>query len=345
MASFPNPPFYTDPLIKSGRGDERVFHPQWQDWFIKVAQYITATGGYGGGILPATSGGTGFGTYAVGDLLYASTTSALNRLADVATGNALISGGVGVAPTWGKINLASAVTGILPVANGGTATSTAFTAGSVVFAGASGTYTQDNANIFWDDANNRLGVGTASPIARLHVGTGAGSGSLRDVCYISDTISPVAFGSQLSVRDGTVNAAANNNAANIFSAGTLVAASSGTHAIFAGLRVAAPTITTGASTITEASTFRIDGAAAGATANYALHVAAGESRFGGTVTCTTKFYPPTDAAAAQTACALYAGTGAPNNANGANGDYYFRSDGGVATHIYFKAAGAWAGII
>lgn len=55
--------------------------------------------------------------------------------------------------------------------------------------------------------------------------------------------------------------------------------------------------------------------------------------------------PATDAGAAQTACSIYAGTGAPNNANGANGDYYFRSDGGVATHIYFKAAGAWAGII
>lgn len=57
------------------------------------------------------------------------------------------------------------------------------------------------------------------------------------------------------------------------------------------------------------------------------------------------FYPPDDAGAIQAASAIRAGTGVPNNANGADGDYYFRSDGGVATHIYFKAAGSWAGII
>lgn len=49
------------------------------------------------------------------------------------------------------------------VARGGTGTATQFTAGSIVFAGASGVYTQDNANLFWDDTNNRLGVGTATP--------------------------------------------------------------------------------------------------------------------------------------------------------------------------------------
>jgi hypothetical protein len=58
-------------------------------------------------------------------LLYASSTSALSRLADVATGNALISGGVGVAPSYGKVGLTTTVTGILPVANGGTNSATA----------------------------------------------------------------------------------------------------------------------------------------------------------------------------------------------------------------------------
>jgi hypothetical protein len=70
----------------------------------------------------ATAGGTGQTSYAVGDLLYASTTTALSRLADIATGNALISGGVGVAPSWGKIALTTHVSGTLPVANGGTGT-------------------------------------------------------------------------------------------------------------------------------------------------------------------------------------------------------------------------------
>ena len=59
--------------------------------------------------------------------------------------------------------------GTLAVGNGGTGTSTAFTAGSVVFAGASGVYAQDNANLFWDNGNERLGIGIAVPTASLHV--------------------------------------------------------------------------------------------------------------------------------------------------------------------------------
>lgn len=48
----------------------------------------------------------------------------------------------------------------LGVTSGGSGTATQFTAGSVVFAGASGVYSQDNANLFFDDTNNRLMVGT-----------------------------------------------------------------------------------------------------------------------------------------------------------------------------------------
>lgn len=115
------------------------------------------------GTLTAANGGTGQTSYTVGDLLYASTTTALSKLADVATGNALISGGVGVAPSYGKIGLTTHVSGTLPVANGGTGTATQFTTGSVVFAGASGVYSQNNAQFFWDNTNNRLGVGTTTP--------------------------------------------------------------------------------------------------------------------------------------------------------------------------------------
>ena len=76
-------------------------------------------------VVPATAGGTGQTSYAVGDLLYANTTTTLAKLPDVATGNALISGGVGVAPAWGKIGLTTHVSGVLPVANGGTNASAA----------------------------------------------------------------------------------------------------------------------------------------------------------------------------------------------------------------------------
>jgi hypothetical protein len=77
------------------------------------------------GTITAAKGGTGQTSYAVGDLLYADTTTTLAKLADVATGNALISGGVSTAPSWGKIGLTTHVSGVLPVANGGTNASSA----------------------------------------------------------------------------------------------------------------------------------------------------------------------------------------------------------------------------
>jgi hypothetical protein len=53
------------------------------------------------GTLGASNGGTGLASYTVGDLLYASGTTSLGKLASVATGSCLISQGVGVAPVWG----------------------------------------------------------------------------------------------------------------------------------------------------------------------------------------------------------------------------------------------------
>jgi len=88
---------------------------------------LTGTGALAAGSLAsgftavsAPLGGTGFSSYAVGDLIYADTTTSFAKLADVAVGNALISGGVGSAPSYGKIGLATHVDGTLPVANGGT---------------------------------------------------------------------------------------------------------------------------------------------------------------------------------------------------------------------------------
>jgi hypothetical protein len=45
----------------------------------------------------------------------------------------------------------------------------ALTQGSVLFAGSGGLLSQDNANFFWDDTNNRLGVGTTTPRKTLDV--------------------------------------------------------------------------------------------------------------------------------------------------------------------------------
>ena len=54
-----------------------------------------------GGVTGCAQGGTGLSSYAVGDLIYASAAPCtLEKLADVATGSVLVSGGVGTAPAW-----------------------------------------------------------------------------------------------------------------------------------------------------------------------------------------------------------------------------------------------------
>lgn len=117
--------------------------------------------------LSAANGGTGITSYTIGDLIYASGSTTLAKLADVATGNALISGGVGVAPSWGKIDLTTTITGTLPVANGGTGATT-FTAGRVLFGNGTSAI-NTSANLFWDNTNSRLGIGTDVPAARLQI--------------------------------------------------------------------------------------------------------------------------------------------------------------------------------
>jgi hypothetical protein len=99
--------------------------------------------------------------------------------------------------------LTTGVTGTLPVANGGTGTSTAFTTGSVVFAGASGVYSQDNANFFWDDTNNRLGIGTTTPTQSLDVnGNLAITGSAR---RITGDFSNATISNRVMFQTSTVN--------------------------------------------------------------------------------------------------------------------------------------------
>lgn len=69
------------------------------------------------------------------------------------------------------VSLTADISGILPIANGGTNQSSAFAAGSLVFS--DGTrFTQDNSNLFWDDSNNEFGIGTTSPDGILHLDNG-----------------------------------------------------------------------------------------------------------------------------------------------------------------------------
>lgn len=69
----------------------------------------------------------------VGSVMFTSSANTIAGLADVAIGNSLISGGVGVAPSWGKVGLTTHVSGILPIANGGTNNSSTPTQGGIAF--------------------------------------------------------------------------------------------------------------------------------------------------------------------------------------------------------------------
>src|SRR3989304_4672120 len=67
------------------------------------------------GILPVANGGTGLGNYTVGDLIVATASNVLGRLADAAQGNLLLSGGIGAIPSYGKANLSNHTIGTLPL--------------------------------------------------------------------------------------------------------------------------------------------------------------------------------------------------------------------------------------
>jgi len=67
-------------------------------------------------------------------------------------------------------------------------TITSATAGSVLFAGAAGILAQDNANFFWDDTNNRLGIGLTSPTARIHLRDGLAGAGQAPLKFTSGTL-------------------------------------------------------------------------------------------------------------------------------------------------------------
>ena len=106
---------------------------------------ILAEGASSTGVLAATNGGTGIASYTIGDLLYASGTTTLSKLADVATGSVLISGGVGVAPSWSAAPTLTSIT--VPTVNSAT---------SLTF------QTNGTTTAMTVDTSGNVGIGTAS---------------------------------------------------------------------------------------------------------------------------------------------------------------------------------------
>ena len=109
----------------------------------------------------------------------------------LAADGSVITAGTNVTISGGTI---SASGGGGSMAIGGSITSA--TAGSVLFAGTSGVLSQDNANFFWDDANNRLGIGTITPAYTIDI-----TGSFR---MLHNTNYPLLIVGRTSVRYATM---------------------------------------------------------------------------------------------------------------------------------------------
>jgi len=149
---------------------------------ISLNQIIAATHGGTPATLPipVSLGGTGLNTFTIGDIMYASATQTFSKLADVALGNAIISGGVDAAPSYGKIGLTTHVSGVLPVANGGT-NITSYTIGSIPYASTVGILSQ------------LLDVAVGNAIISGGVGVAPSYGKIGLTTHVSGTL-PVGNG-------------------------------------------------------------------------------------------------------------------------------------------------------
>ncbi len=148
--------------------------------------------------LAAPSGGTGQSSYAVGDLLYADTTTTLAKLASVAEGSVLRAKGVGTAPAWEQVDLTTDVTGVLPAANGGTGLSDPGTAGNVLRSDGAGAWTSSVLDSATDTTEGLVELATD---AEVRTGTDTTRAitpdALRKGALVLDTLQTVSAVAQI----------------------------------------------------------------------------------------------------------------------------------------------------
>lgn len=153
-----------------------------------------------GGPISVAIGGTGFASYTVGDILYASGATTLAKLADVAAGSFLRSGGVTTAPVWS--------TTLWP---------NTLTTGDILYA-SSATQVSRLANVATGNVLLSGGVGVASAFGKVttaHTTGIAASGANADITSLtalSSVTSEVGFtqpvGFSSDVRDGSFSSGA-----------------------------------------------------------------------------------------------------------------------------------------
>lgn len=79
-----------------------------------------------------------------------------------------------------QLSLTTGVSGVLPIANGGTNNSSAYTNGSIIFSNGT-SLTQDNANFFWNDTNQSIGIGTNTPSSAAFIDAVSSTGATKRV--------------------------------------------------------------------------------------------------------------------------------------------------------------------
>jgi len=165
---------------------------EWYRWFYSLYTFT----GSGTGILPVTSGGTGLGTIPTnGQLLIGNGAGyTLNTLGTGAGISVTDGAGTIVVANTGVLSFSAGTTGLTPsasttgvvtlagtlvTANGGTGI-TSLTAGYIPF-GAGTSAFNSSANLFWDNTNASLGIGTSSPSVKLDVKTAAGTSAVMNL--------------------------------------------------------------------------------------------------------------------------------------------------------------------
>lgn len=119
------------------------------------------------------------GTAFTGTLEHSNTANRVYTFPDTSGTVLLSSGGGGGSTTINNTTLTGNTTVNGPATFNNTVTFSTMTPGSIFFAGLGGLLSQDNANFFWDDTNNRLGIGTSTPTGSnvlLHINKSSNAG-------------------------------------------------------------------------------------------------------------------------------------------------------------------------
>lgn len=124
-----------------------------------------------------------------------------------ATTSAQLAGVISDETGSGSLVFATSPTLVTPVIGTATGTSlslSGLTQGSVVYVGAAGALSQNNANLFWDNTNARLGIGTTTPSGVLDVEGGtAGSGNGTNVVIDAQNGAAGSTGGNINLNFGT----------------------------------------------------------------------------------------------------------------------------------------------